>query len=106
MLLYILAKSCHKDPTVRSKGKNQKRDWRRRIILDLTMNLPHIYAAMVEFKTSRFLLLVLSVSSALSFVDGNVKRETAGQHYREGDAVEIIVNNVGYVFVYSKVNAV
>jgi hypothetical protein len=60
---------------------------------------------MVEFKTSRFLLLVLSVS-ALTFVDGNVKGATAGQHYRKGDTVEIIVNNVGYVFVYSKVNAV
>jgi hypothetical protein len=58
---------------------------------------------MAEFKASRFLLLVLLVS-ALSFADGKVKRPTTGKHYRHGDTVEIIVNNVKYVLVY--VNAV
>jgi hypothetical protein len=64
-----------------------------------------INAATVEFKASRFLLLVLLVT-ALSFADGKVKRETSGQHYRKGDSVEIIVNNVRYVFVSGQVNAV
>jgi hypothetical protein len=53
---------------------------------------------MVEFTASRLLLLVLLVS-ALTFADGKVKRATAGQQYRQGDTVEIIVNSVRYVFV-------
>jgi hypothetical protein len=40
------------------------------------------------------------LASALSLdVDGKVKRAPAGQHYKKGDAVEIIMSYVRYVFV-------
>jgi hypothetical protein len=48
---------------------------------------------MVELKAFGAILLVLL--SALNVVDGKVKRVKAGQHYKDHDAVHVVVNKVG-----------
>jgi hypothetical protein len=50
-------------------------------------------ATMVQLKAFQAILLVLL--SALSVADGKVKRVKAGQHYKDHDAVHVVVNKVG-----------